>query len=194
MTAQASDSLTYRGEVYQLAGVRGEGLFDPLEYGLDLVPTTTANWRGYVAHYAVVDDRFLLDALTDVGLREAVDEESMRKLAPTIQGRAATWKPGVVYEDMDLPMAFTGRLLIGRGFLRDLYVHMGFHPAWKFEHVLELVLADGTLQQVNDQSADVAKARREILKGKRPDPDGPPGGPGWIARTFRLGYRRGMGE
>jgi hypothetical protein len=194
VTAQASDSVTYAGEVYQLAGWTGEGLFDPLAYGLDLIPTTTANWRGFVAHYAVVGDRFLLTSLTDVGIQGAIDEESMRELAPDIDGRRATWKPRVVYENMDLPIPFTGKLLIGRDFLRDLYVHMGFHPAWKFEHVMELVLADGILQAAEDISEQVAQSRREILEGTRQDPDGPPGGPGWIARTFRLGYRRGKGE
>ena len=177
VTAQASDSVTYAGSVYQLAGVTGEGLFDPFAHGLDLVATTTANWRGYVAHYAVVGDRFVLEGLTDVGIRGAIDEDAMRELAPDLAGAAATWKPGVVYEDIDLPIAFTGRLLLGRGFLRDLYVHMGFHPAWKFEHVWELVLADGMVQEAQDISEQAAQARREILEGAREDPDGPPAAP-----------------
>jgi hypothetical protein len=59
---------------------------------------------------------------------------------------------------------------------------------------MELVLADGILQEAEDVSEQVAQSRREILEGTRQDPDGPPGSTGWISRTFRLGYRRGMGE
>ena len=30
-------------------------------------------------------------------------------------------------------------MLACEGFIDALYVHMGFHPAWKFEHVEELI-------------------------------------------------------
>lgn len=194
VTAQASDVVAYAGEIFVLAGVTGDGLFDPSRYDLQLRATTTANWRGYVSHYKITDAHLVLDSLTDVGLADVFDEESMRTLAPAIEGRLPTWRSGIVYENMNLPVAFSGRLLIAREFLRDLYVHMGFHPAWKFEHVVELVLLEGELFEARDLSAEVAETRREILQGSREDPDGPHGGPGWIARTFQRGYRRGLGK
>ncbi len=63
------------------------------------------------------------------------------------------------YHDVGLPLPFTGGLLLGNGFIRELYEHMGFHPAWKFRKVIELVFADGILTATHDRSYDMARVR-----------------------------------
>jgi hypothetical protein len=51
---------------------------------------------------------------------------------------------------------FSGGLLLGQGFIRTTYVHMGFHPAWKFEKVAELLLEHGGVTSTLDRSAELA--------------------------------------
>ena len=63
------------------------------------------------------------------------------------------------YHNIGLPLPFTGDLLLGQGFIRKLYEHMGFHPAWKFEKVIELIFAEGVLTAVHDRSAEMAEIR-----------------------------------
>lgn len=63
------------------------------------------------------------------------------------------------YHDIGLPLSFTGGLLLGQGFIHKLYEHMGFHPAWKFEKVIELIFAEGVLAAAHDRSADMEKIR-----------------------------------
>lgn len=63
------------------------------------------------------------------------------------------------YHDIGLPLSFTGGLLLGQGFIHKLYEHMGFHPAWKFEKVIELIFVNGVLTVAHDRSADMEKIR-----------------------------------
>ncbi len=87
---------------------------------------------------------------------------------------------------------FSGGLLLGQGFIRTTYVHMGFHPAWKFEKVAELLLEHGEVTSTLDRSAELAALRGRIGSGEEPDPDGPRGGVKWVERTFSLDYSRSI--
>lgn len=40
---------------------------------------------------------------------------------------------------------------------------MGFHPAWKYEKVVELVFEGGVLQKAGDRSAEMAELRNLVL-------------------------------
>ena len=53
----------------------------------------------------------------------------------------------VVYKGLRHPVPFTGGLLLTRDFIEELYVHMGFHPAWKYREVHELIFRAGELFQ-----------------------------------------------
>jgi hypothetical protein len=63
---------------------------------------------------------------------------------------------------------FTGGLLLGAGFIRELYVHMGHQPAWKYTEVLELTFDDGRLTLVHDRSE--LMGQRRAAKGTATDP------------------------
>ena len=70
------------------------------------------------------------------------------------------------YHDIGLPLPFTGGLLLGDGFIHKLYEHMGFHPAWKYERVIELIFADGVLTVAHDRSSEMERVR-ETQAGSR---------------------------
>jgi hypothetical protein len=178
MTAQIPDKLLYLEQDWDLAGVRGEGLFDPLRHGLWPMPLHTACWRGFVCTYLIERDQLYLDEL-EIALDEA---------APTLWGRAPSVRRAgspVTYRELRAPVRFTGGLLLARDFISDLYVHMGFHPAWKYLNVCEVLLDDGRVERVEDRSAAVAEMRERLSPSTRP--------PGneiglWVARTFSREY------
>lgn len=193
MTSQIPDVVVLEGVEHELVAVDGTGLFQPYDHGLRPVGTSTANHRGYQARYAVRDARLLLDSVVDVGLEAARQGAPLDEL-PRIAGIAPTedgW--GLSYLGLDLPVEFTGGLLVAEGFLPEHYVHMGFHPAWKYERVHELIVEDGQVLRQVDRSEQMAEIREDIVTGERADPDATGDVVTWIRRTFERDYGRSLG-
>jgi hypothetical protein len=66
---------------------------------------------------------------------------------------------------------------------------MGFHPAWKYREVHELVFEKGKLLSATDRSDEMAEFRRGMQErgiGRDPDPDQIEQ---WIERCFDRKYR-----
>lgn len=191
MTAQVSDQFTYRHKEYQLAGLNGRGLFDPRDHGMRLTAPHTACWRGFNAHYAVQDRQLRLKGLR-VHASE-VDTLPLLLYGAPLQlfdddddifhhmGFDGT------YQDCPDPVPFTGGLLLADGFIEDLYVHMGFHPAWKYHEVHELVFEKGNLVKENDRSVQAAELRARQT-GLKPRFATMQEHLEWIQRCFDLRY------
>lgn len=162
MTAQISDSVRYRGKKYSIAGRNGGDLFDPADHGLKPVGRCTACWRGFVSAYAVDDGRLLLDTLS-IYLNEPAPPLFGVPPRPD-QGKFRRFD--AIYEGLAHRVPYTGGLLLAARFIEELYVHMGFHPAWKYREVHELVFRDGALVQESDRSTQMAEFRGEL--GDRP--------------------------
>ncbi len=192
MTAQISDRFIYRDQDYSLAGVNGEGLFEPSQYGLRPVAMCSACWRGYPCTYVIRDNQLLLEQL---GISHGLEGGQRGKLTapPPLNGRTAEAARGRgvsvfghKYTGLALPIRFSGGLLLARDFIEELYVHMGFHPAWKFREIHELILKDGQLSQAYDRSSEMA-GLRDGMQGKGECGDSEQIA-AWIDRCFSLKY------
>lgn len=183
MTAQIPDTIELDDEKYAVVGVQGAGMFRPVEHGLKPVARITACWRGHVRHYALEGDQLLLRGL-EVSTAEA--PPSLFGVQPAV-GEGSLL--GARYEGLNQPVPFTGGLLAGKDFIRRLYVHMGFHPAWKFGKVHEIRFHAGPLIDRADRSEAMAQ-QRKAMEGK---PLGWTEGPlgEWIDNSFRLDYDMG---
>lgn len=162
MTAQMPDSVVWSGRTWQLVGHDGTGLFSPAEHGIPPVPLSTANWRGYLCHYDADGGRLTLARL-EVGVPPEILTRAEAGDPPQIGGVGPTFTPGralFTYVPSDLQVPYTGRLLLGDRFIRNLYVHMGFHPAWKYEQVVELQVREGVIESAEDRSKTYAEIRR----------------------------------
>jgi hypothetical protein len=210
MTAQISDQVVYHGKPHSLAGINGSGLFDPSEHGIRPVMISTACWRGYHCTYEVADGSLLLTAV-NIGLGEEDASAAERGEGPRLFGKVPH-RYTIHGECMDLStgemqtswrssdfrcdglrelVPFTGGLLLGDGFLPELYVHMGFHPAWKFREVHELLFERGKVIQEADRSAEMAEFR-EMLAGRPLEPGDPEDREGierWVERCFSREYK-----
>lgn len=174
MTAQVQDSLHYLGEQHVLAAFSEGEPFSPVIAGYRPVMASTACWRGYVCDYEVKAGHL---RLRELWLNHQPGEAPVtrRVQPPDLNGVTASrddksyfgdWH----FSDVGLQLDYTGGLVIGRDFIRDLYVHMGFHPAWKYQHVFELEFDKGRLVQVRDASLEVARLRAHIQDGLKPGP------------------------
>lgn len=78
----------------------------------------TACYRGYYCAYTLKEEGLFLDKMT-------VQEESDTCLP--VNGALPNIDRGMgQYENINLPVKFSGILRLASGFLKDLYVHMGF--------------------------------------------------------------------
>lgn len=112
---------------------------------------------------------------------------------PQLAGRSGRWQrkgpdfSSVRYSRLRIPVPFSGGVLACDGFISPLYVHMGFHPAWKFEHAEELIFERGQLVRRADVSRELARVR-EVLTAHPLKPGTKDEVEAWIARTFELDY------
>ncbi len=193
MTAQFSDTVTYGGEDFSLAGISGEGLFNPWQHELRPVGACSACWNGYLCFYSVdggvLSLRKLLIWLADADgkMLVSVDEcPSLFGVLPKKLKKEDTFD--WCYEPKEALVPFSGGLLLARGFISELYVHMGFHPAWKYREVHELIFEQGRLVSAADKSEEMARiregARDPLGPGRNEDPVG------WIRKCFSREYGR----
>jgi hypothetical protein len=188
MTAQISDVVIYNGVDHSITGLAGEGLFDPFQVGWRPVAMSTACWRGFHCSYHVADERLLLDRVT-IGLEHKPDEPP-----PLLFDHVPTKNLGhgrFEFRDMAHPLDFNGGLLLGAGFLQQYYVHMGFHPAYKYRKVFELIFERGRLVETTDRSQLMAELRNSVSRHRMmPDPQQSMAEvEKWIEQCFSLDYR-----
>jgi hypothetical protein len=168
VTAQAPDTMLFDDREYSITGVSGDGLFDPAIFVTELYPSNTACWRGYVAHYVVREGRLILDRLEASLAPDATGPEinGVKPSTPTIPFLFLSH----VYDHLELKMDFSGKLVIGTDFIRELYVHMGWQPSWKYRTVLQLEFKRGELTLAKDLS-DAMEKERELAVANNKPPD-----------------------
>lgn len=193
MTAQINDLFRYRGREYAVAGISEGELFDPSLLSLQPVGTCSACWRGYQAVFGLSDSRLVLDTL-HISLCRGTSY--LREEGPTINGVNPTGpRPKLDwfnnhYEGLDYHLEYTGGLLLAGGFIQKLYVHMGFHPAWKYKRVVELIFGGGRLTGEFDRSESMAEIRDRIRESRGEGEGGQMHSPEEIIRFVERAFDR----
>jgi hypothetical protein len=185
MTAQTQDTIHYRENTYALVGVKGSPLFEPVVYGLLPRVCTTALWRGFHCLYEILDSQLYLKQLSiclDTEPSILLGNAPVKSNDP--QGFDA------IYKELGLKISFSGGLLLAKDFIQELYVHMGFHPAWKYREVHELIFDRGDLTAEHDRTKAIADMRNRIdpKPYKRPRFEDHESIMKWITDTFKLDY------
>ena len=201
MTAQMHDRVNLQDTEYSLVGIDGSQLFEPENFGFKPTGTVTNCARGFVCHYILVDNALILNKL-QVSYGHLGRTKFTHKRCLEINGVSPIFNKDRVayfnnrYENLDLKMEFTGRILIADGFIDKLYVHMGFHPAWKYLTVYELTFDNGQVRDIQDVSQKMKEIRDEMIR----QPLEPGLGVGfreharWVNSTFSLIYSFDNGE
>ena len=160
MTAQVGDGFEYNGKNYNYVMEKPSIAFHPGEYGITPMYTCTACWAGYWCDYKVSDNKLLLKDLF---------VNSMDGNYPDIEGVSVMdeEKGGFamghhVYRNINKPMKYTGKLLLGNDFLSEYYVHMGYQGYWAYSELILFVFEEGLLVEARDVSKLAAMKRRQI--------------------------------
>ena len=160
MTAQISDKIMYKNDEYSIVALENKLPFNPEDHGFNPVMIHTACYRGYYCQYALKDKQFVLDNLT---INQEDELPVWRGVEPEEKSR-----DGWVYENINLPIAYSGGIVMGREFIDEFYVHMGFQRAHCYERVLELELAEGNLVDLTDHSEKMKEIRKEFREKGMP--------------------------
>ena len=67
-----------------------------------------------------------------------------------------------LYKNLNIFMEYTGKILIGKGFIKKYYIHMGYQRAWAYEVLDELIFDKGELIKTVDHSEMAKKLRLEL--------------------------------
>lgn len=195
MTGQISDTIEYEGKAYELCAVYGSRPFDPEAHGFRPEDgPLTACWRGHIVKYRIADDRLRVASVV-IWPREgsAVPQTLFGKppvtdarVSPRGSGRGGRWRSlfgrlsavsirtgptRLEFVELDAPVEFTGRLLLGDAFMDCLYVHGGFQMPWRYRALYELGFEGGRLVGALDRSRDIARVRRWLFARASSLPD-----------------------
>ena len=173
MTAQYSDIVYYKQKKYELAGTTSDGLFNPMSLGLKPIPCCTACWNGFLIEYRVAYKKFQVKNLL-INLNDYTENKKIVPEPITINGIQPEAKDAdgmfdTIYQKIHLTIPYTGKILIARNFIRWLYVHMGYHSAWKYKDVVELQFQEGRLNQEEDLSGQLSNLRIKYGLGSKPN-------------------------
>lgn len=204
MTAQIGDIYKYRKNKFTIVALSNAIQFNPKDYGLEPHASSTACWRGYWCEYNITDDGLFLQNLylfnsegnypplngIEVSPQEFKEydcynfkkKKSEKVTRPLHMGHR-------IYKNVNMPVPYTGKILLGDGFLQEYYIHMGFQRGWAYQKLIELIFEEGILLECNDLS-HIAKAQRENIKNQGKDTRYPDDSniPKFVNESFSLDY------
>ncbi|MDO5293417.1 MAG: hypothetical protein Q4F05_11780 [bacterium] len=162
MTAQQPDSYFYQSEKYSYIASKGKHIsatFHPGDYGITPASICTNCYAGYFCEFQVLHGKLLLQTL-QINSKEN-KYPAINGVLPLLPNDAPGYQGYHVYENLTLPMDYTGSLILGKGFLNKYYIHTGFQHAWSYKNVIELIFKDGQLVEQHDYSDLIERLRQE---------------------------------
>lgn len=178
MTIQIGDIYKLQSKEYCIIDWTVPLPFTPNGYGLEAHSSCTACWRGYWCTYTsangslVLKDLYLFNkdgnypTLNGKCISPQKMVEHLRRskdgkrsepiLRPAYYGHR-------VYEDVNLPLYYNGKILIGRNHTDTYYINGLWNNPWKYKDLVELLFEDGVLVKIIDQS-EAAKDIRKIIR------------------------------
>lgn len=161
MTAQAGDRFTYNNLEYSVVALSGPVQFDPKDYGITPEAICTACWNGYWCDYNISDKGLILQNLY-INSKDGYYPEINGVGVEKENGKKRHNMGHHLYKDIGLPIAYSGKIVAGRDFMNQYYIHMGYQRAWAYKILLEFVFEAGALAETIDHSAAAASLREEL--------------------------------
>lgn len=157
MTAQISNIFKIGEKEFDIVGLSDDLHFSPRDYGLKPVALHTGAVSGYHYEANIIDGQLVVQNLY-------VNDYDGNY--PDILGVYAvdkTQETGMYfYENVNIPLEFTGKMLIGHGFIRKYYEHMGYQRPHAYEELMILTFRDGMLLDQEDISDKAQMVRDNI--------------------------------
>ena len=161
MTAQFSDDFLFKGKKFSLVGIDGGDLASPEQFGMEAEMLHTGCYRGFYTTYELTEDALYLRELT---LREKSGNYlPIGKIEPEKAEHQAT------YHGLSVMVPFTGKIRLAKGFIKELYIHMGYQKPTAFKTVLDITLEGGRVVEIKNRSQEMKEKRGAFKKHYEPE-------------------------
>lgn len=168
MTAQVGDRFTYKKEGYNIVALSEPLKFNPKDYGITPTARCTGCWAGFWCEYDISETGIVLKNFFINSKDDHYPE--VNGVLPECVGHSKTPREYMghhCYRGVNISIPYTGKIVVGKDFLQEYYIHMGYQRAWAYEVLKEFVFEDGKLVETIDHS-EVAEGLRKQIKE---DPD-----------------------
>ncbi len=156
MTAQISDTFLFKGKEYSLIGKEGGDLASPEQFGMEGEGVQTDCWSGFYAKYELTEESLYL--------RELNLWEKNGNYLPIGGIEPSEESDPPAYQGLSVVIPFTGKLMLAKDFIPELYIHAGYQMPIAFKIVLEISVKNGRVVKIKDLSKEMEK--RRILEKK----------------------------
>jgi hypothetical protein len=193
MSGQENDIFIYGNTEYSISAIEFTDAFiDIYSLGIKPTPFSTACRRGYVATYAIKEEKLILKKLyTNSGNKnEASIINNKLPIITILEGLPEIYK--FTYENIELIINYTGSILITTGLIRERYVHMGFQSPISYKTIIQLTFNDGKListKDFSDIAESIRKAETKLPKKNKMDITQQ-----WVNDCFDLSYNKKANE
>lgn len=153
MTIQIKDALHYEGTVWSVIRTDGNNRFSPADLNLHPQGIQTNIRHGWWADYRVNRERLLVQ-----NLYIHTGDEQYPAVCGT-EAQEAEYPGHRVYRGIDAPCAFTGRILIGKGFIPGYMSRSYGILPWGYRQLCTLYFEDGILKETADETGTAAAVR-----------------------------------
>ncbi|MCP5206267.1 MAG: hypothetical protein H7A01_03600 [Hahellaceae bacterium] len=162
MTTQLADMFDFQNRSYTVTHVSNGALFSPFDYQLQLKFAGTFCWRGYVCKFTVAHWQLILTRLSLNLNTDLPNTAKINGALPQVDNCADALFTHT-YENLNLPINYSGGLLLSDEPSPDLAIHGGFSAAWEYDTTFELAFYQGKLIRSKDVSQYMVD-RREWQK------------------------------
>ncbi|TFF85902.1 MAG: hypothetical protein EU551_03090 [Promethearchaeota archaeon] len=187
MTAQIPDQFFYNDLKFDLVGIRGEGLYTPIDFGINTISASTACWRGFVMKYSIKNNQLLLEGFWINTKDEKLPEIDGIKPSKLDKDHKMSSFFKYEYMNIDKKIPFSGSIWLAKDFIDSEYVHMGFQSPSAYKTVFKFDIEEGDIIKIEDLSKQAELARNENQVSKSyPNSDSREDIDEWIRKRFSL--------
>lgn len=175
MTMQIRDTCKHNNKRFSIVEMSAPMAFNPKDYGLEPQLRCTACYRGYWCEYNICDDELYLQnfymfnldnnypPLNGANVSEQKFEKAKKYTSKGVETALIEENMGHrVYENVNLNIPYTGRILVGDEYIRNYSIFMEYRLCWAYKILQEFVFEDGLLLETIDHSKYVEELRIKI--------------------------------
>ena len=164
MTAQIGDSFHYKKREYCIVAISEPLKFSPQDYGITPESYCTACWAGYWCEYEISDKGIILTNFYVNSKDDYYPEVNgvLPLFADKNSKERFKYMGHHLYKGVNILMPYTGKIVVGKDFMQEYYIHMGYQRAWAYKDLKEFIFEQGELVDVIDHSNVAKELRKKI--------------------------------
>ena len=159
MSGQIDDTISWENSDFSIIKTKNNLPFNPSEHGITPSDISSDCVRGFWCNFSIAGNELFIENLYI---------HSKNNHYPAICGTLPLTKNETfdddyrTYSNLHLKLDYTDRVLVGKDFLPEHYIHTWTQKPWAYKNIFELVFTNGQLVKAIDHSKIVTDIRKQI--------------------------------